>query len=95
MIRLIVFLAIVIALSLFATWLADHPGRAALTWGDTHVETSVVVLAVGMLLIGILLVILFEIYRLIRGAPRRWRNPRPSCSAPRPPSWKATRGPPE
>lgn len=72
MIRLIVFLAIAIALSLFATWLADHPGRAALTWGGTHVETSLVVLVIGVVVIGILLVILFEIYRLIRGAPRRF-----------------------
>jgi HemY protein len=72
MIRLIVFLAIAIALSLFGTWLADHPGRAALTWGGTHIETSVVVLVIGVALIGIVLVILFEIYRLIRGAPRRF-----------------------
>jgi HemY protein len=72
MIRLIVFLAIAIALSLLATWLADHPGRAALTWGGTHVETSLAVLVIGVLLVGVVLTILFEIVRLLRAAPRRW-----------------------
>ncbi|MGH6900103.1 MAG: heme biosynthesis protein HemY [Geminicoccaceae bacterium] len=72
MIRLIVFLAIAIALSLLATWLVDHPGRATLAWGGTHVETSLAVLVVGVLLLGVLLTILFEILRLIRGAPRRF-----------------------
>ena len=74
MIRLIAFLAVAIALSLLAAWLADHPGRAALTWGGTRIETSVAVLAIGVLLLGVLLTILFEILRLIRGAPRRLGN---------------------
>jgi HemY protein len=74
MIRLIAFLAVAIALSLVASWLADHPGRAALTWGGTRIETSVAVLAIGVLLLGVVLAILFEIFRLIRGAPRRLGN---------------------
>jgi HemY protein len=71
MIRLIVFLAIAVALSLLAAWLVDDPGRAALTWRGTHVETSFTVLAIGMVLIGVGLTILFESLRLVRGAPRR------------------------
>jgi HemY protein len=72
MIRFIVFLAIAIALSLFASWLADHPGRVALTWGGTQVETSLAVLAIGVLLIAVVVTVLFEIFRVIRGAPRRF-----------------------
>jgi len=72
MIRLIVFLAIAIALSVLATWVVDHPGRAALTWGGTRVETSLAVLVIGVLLIGVVLTLLFDIVRVIRGAPRRF-----------------------
>ena len=72
MIRLIVFLAIAVALSLFAAWLVDDPGRAALTWRGTRVETSFTVLALGVVLLGVVLTILFEILRLVRGAPRRF-----------------------
>jgi HemY protein len=71
MIRLVVFLLIAVALSALAAWLANHPGRAAITWGGIHVETSLAVLVIGVLLFGIVLTLLFEIYRLIRGAPRR------------------------
>jgi HemY protein len=69
--RLILFLAVAVVLSLLAAWLADHPGRVALTWQDTRVETSVAVLIIGVLLFGVLLVILFEIVRLLGGAPRK------------------------
>ncbi|HSJ98288.1 MAG TPA: heme biosynthesis HemY N-terminal domain-containing protein, partial [Myxococcota bacterium] len=71
MIRLILFLAVAVALSLLAAWLADHPGRVALTWQGTQVETSIAVLIVAVLLFGAVLVILFEIVRLLGGAPRK------------------------
>jgi HemY protein len=72
MIRLVVFLAIAIALSVLAAWLVDQPGRAALTWGGIRIETSLAVLVIGVLLIGVVLTLLFEIFRVIRGAPRRF-----------------------
>jgi HemY protein len=72
MIRLIVFLAIAIALSVLAAWLVDHPGQAAITWGSVRVETSLAVLVIGVLLIGAVLTLLFEIFRVVRGAPRRF-----------------------
>jgi HemY protein len=72
MIRLIVFLIAAVALSWLATWLVDNPGRVSLTWQGTHIETSFVVLLLAVAVIGIVLVILFEILRVIRQAPSRW-----------------------
>jgi HemY protein len=71
MIRLVLFLVAAVAVSLLAAWLADHPGRVALTWQGTHVETSFAVLMIGLLLLGVLLIAAFEIVRLLSGAPRR------------------------
>jgi len=72
MIRLIVFLIVAVALSWLATWLVDNPGRVSLTWQGTHIETSFVVLLLAVAVIGIALVILFEILRIVRQAPSRW-----------------------
>jgi HemY protein len=71
MIRLIVFLVVAVGLSLLAAWFADHPGRVSLIWQGVQIETSVAVLLVGLALFGVLLVILFELLRMLRGAPRR------------------------
>ena len=71
MIRLFLFLLAAVAVSLLAAWLADHPGQVALTWQGVHVETSFAVLMIAVLLLGLLLVVLFEIIRLLGGAPRR------------------------
>ena len=76
MIRLIVFLVIAVGLSLVATWFADHPGQVSLIWQGVQIETSVAVLLVAVLLFGIVLVILFELLRLLRGAPREFRRRR-------------------
>jgi HemY protein len=72
MIRLIIFLIVAVALSWGATWLVDNPGRVSLTWQGTHIETSFVVLLLAVAVIGVLLVVLFEILRVVRQAPSRW-----------------------
>jgi HemY protein len=72
MIRLIVFLIAAVALSWLATWLVDNPGQVSLTWQGTHIETSFVVLLLAVAVIGILLIILYEILRVVRQAPARW-----------------------
>jgi len=71
MIRLIVFLIVAVGLALLATWFADHPGRVSLVWQGTRIETSVAVAALAALAAAIVLVLAFEILRLVRGAPRR------------------------
>ena len=72
MIRLILFLVVAVVLALLATWFADHPGRVALTWQGVHVETSVALLILGVLLFAVLVTIVFELLRLLRRAPRRF-----------------------
>lgn len=71
MIRLVLFLLAAVAVSFGAAWLADNPGRVALTWQGMHVETSFAVLMVALLLLALLAIALFEIVRLLAGAPRR------------------------
>jgi HemY protein len=71
MIRLVLFLLAAVAVSLLAAWLADHPGRVALTWQGMHVETSFAILMIAVALFGLLLIALFEIIRVLGGAPRR------------------------
>lgn len=61
-------LAILVAV---AVWLADRPGRVALEWLGYRVETSVALLLVAVLFIGVLVAFLFEAWRLIWRAPRR------------------------
>lgn len=71
MIRLILFLVIAVGAALLATWFADNPGRVSLVWRGTQVETSFPILVVGVLVVGILVTILFEVLRLVRRAPRQ------------------------
>ncbi len=72
MIRLIVFLIIAVGLSLVATWFAEHPGQVSLVWQGVQIETSVAILVIAVLLFAILVVILFELLRLLRRAPREF-----------------------
>ena len=72
MIRLILFLVVAVALSLLATWFADHPGRVSLVWQGMRIETSFAILVVGLVLFGVVVTIVFEVLRLIRGAPKRF-----------------------
>ena len=49
MIRVVIFLILVGLLALGAAWLADRPGEVVVTWQGMHIETSVMVLAAGLL----------------------------------------------
>jgi HemY protein len=71
MIRLIVFLAVAVALSLLATWLADNPGQVSLTWQDIQIETSFAVFVLALAVFVLLAIAAFELLRLLRRAPQR------------------------
>ena len=76
MIRTILFLLLISALSLGISWLADVPSSVVIDWANYHIETSVLlliaVIAVLSLLFWIIYVIIFAIIRL----PRVWLKSR-------------------
>lgn len=78
MIRLLVFLAVAIVLALVGVWLADNPGQVVVDWLGYRVETSVGILTIALLAFAFVVVVLFEILRLLRFLPRRvgrgWRR---------------------
>jgi HemY protein len=78
MIRLLVFLAVAIVLALVGVWLADNPGQVVVDWLGYRIDTSVGILAIALLAFAFVVVVLFEILRLLRFLPRRvgrgWRR---------------------
>ena len=49
MIRIILFLIVVGALSLGVAWFADRPGDVVVTWQGMRIETSLMVMAAAVL----------------------------------------------
>ena len=76
MIRLIVFLIVAVGLALLATWFADHPGRVSLVWQGVRIETSVAVVVVAAVVLSVIVVLAFEILRVLRAAPGRFGRSR-------------------
>lgn len=74
MLRLILFLAVAIALAAVAVWLADQPGQVVVEWGGL-VRTYAVGTAVALLAaIVAAAIVLFEILRWLGAVPTRWRR---------------------
>jgi HemY protein len=71
MIRLIVFLIVAIGLSLVAVWFANNPGEVQVTWLGQQVQTSVGPVVFGILAFAVVFTFLFELFRMVRGAPRK------------------------
>ena len=69
MIRVILFLVVVGALSLAVAWLADRPGDVLITWQGLRIETSLMVLCAAILTAVVLLILLWRLVRAI------WRSP--------------------
>jgi HemY protein len=69
MIRVVVYLVIVGLLAFAATWLADRPGDVLITWQGQHIETSVMVLIIGVMMVAVLAVMFWTIVRAILRSP--------------------------
>src|SRR5262249_12270520 len=69
MIRVGSDLAIVGLLAPAAAWLADRPGDVLITWQNRRIETSVMMLAVGVLIVAALSAMLRTLVRAIVRAP--------------------------
>lgn len=70
MIRVVLFLIIVGAVGTSLAWLADRPGDVVFVWQGYQIETSVMVLAIALVVFAVIVVILWQIYRLIVGGPQ-------------------------
>jgi HemY protein len=69
MIRIILFLVVVGALSLGVAWFADRPGEVVVTWQGMRIETSLMVMAAAVLTAMAVLAILWSIVRAILRSP--------------------------
>ncbi len=69
MIRIFLFLLAVALVAGGAAWLADRPGDVVLRWQGWHVETSVTVLLLAIIVLVIALMALWAILRLVFGGP--------------------------
>ncbi len=70
MIRVIVFFVIVAALAAVAVWIADEPGRVAISWGDWLLETSPAALAAAAAIFIALGALVFQLARWLWTGPR-------------------------
>jgi len=69
MLRLILFLAAVVALAWGVIWVSDNPGQVSLNWGGWQVETSAGVLAGGVALLTILVALTYRFWLFLSRAP--------------------------
>ena len=69
MIRIVLFLIIVGALSLGVAWLADRPGDVVIIWQGLRIKTSVMVLGAGLLTALVVLLAIWSLIRLILRSP--------------------------
>lgn len=69
MIRLIVFLALLVAIALGLSWLADRPGDIVLTWQGYRIETSVLVGLAVVAGVALAMVILWSVLRFVLRIP--------------------------
>ena len=74
MIRTLIFLAILGALSLVAASIADTPGAVTLDWLGYRIETSVLALLIVMLIASGLIAGVWRLWSAVTGSPRRVRR---------------------
>jgi HemY protein len=80
MIRIVLFLVLIGALSLAVAWLADRPGDVVIVWQGLRIETSLMVVAAAVVVAVAVLVLLVSLIRAMLRSPyflsRHLRNRR-------------------
>ena len=73
MIRLIIFLIFAVAAAWGAVWFADNPGQVQITepWGGNSFSPPFGILILGVFMIGVAMVVIYELYRVIVTAPKK------------------------
>jgi len=77
MLRILILFAVLAVVGGVAAWLADHPGTLAVDWGGRHIETSLAVAGVGVLVLIFLAVVAYRLWRFLVTSPMAlagWRN---------------------
>ena len=71
MIRVILFLLASAVLAAGFVWVADRPGDVVVTWMGYHIETSVMVAALGLAALVVVLILLWSVVRFILRTPEQ------------------------
>jgi HemY protein len=69
MIRIVLFLIVIGALSLGVAWLADQPGDVVIVWQGLRIETSLMVLGAGLVAGLVVLILIWSLIRAILRSP--------------------------
>ncbi len=69
MIRILVFLALILAATFGLGWLADRPGDIVLTWQGQRIEFSLMTALAGIVLTGIAMIIAWSLLRVALRLP--------------------------
>jgi len=74
MIRVIIYLVAIGLLAAVAVWFADRPGEVVITWqGAPPIKTSVGVLAIGAVVVGLVAIFGWSVLRALLRTPARMR----------------------
>ncbi len=71
MIRVVFFLIMLAAVAFGFAWVADRPGDVSLTWLGYHIETSVTVAALSLIVLVLLLMLLIGLVRTVLRSPHQ------------------------
>jgi HemY protein len=71
MIRVVVFLIALALLALGFAWVADRPGNVAVTWLGYHIETSVTVAALALVVLVLALILIWTAVRSLVRSPEQ------------------------
>ena len=72
MLRLIILLLSITALSLGFAWIADEPGHVSIDWGDYHLESSLLVLLAGVAFFALACMVSYTLLFTLVRTPRMW-----------------------
>ncbi|ABC24360.1 heme biosynthesis protein HemY [Rhodospirillum rubrum] len=76
MLRILLFVLLAGLLVIGAVWIAEHPGIVALNWLGWHIETSIMVLLITLVVLIGLLLFFSRFFGGILGIPQWWRRRR-------------------
>ncbi|MBL26471.1 MAG: heme biosynthesis protein HemY [Rhodospirillaceae bacterium] len=71
MLKVALYLVAVGAICIVAVWLAAHPGSVVIQWEGVRIDTSLLVMGLGVAALAIVLAVLFRLWSWLRSRPHR------------------------